>query len=460
MRQALHQTIQGMNEWSEVSENPYTGASTLHPNAKLPISVTWTLQDTMTRFAVLVSGYCEICNRDYTGEIMLTAMIEQNGNCTVRDFCIRAGHGIPWGLAFENDQTPYTLTLSIRLGEGAEIGGSAVAFSSISAMQPIHENGNCQLFKVYSAGEKSAGALINANQGGLMNRLISLFSVICVAKQTGRDAYVWWGNNAHCAARFQDIFEAGVLTDPSFIAEDAEIFTMYESNQTALDLTSCKRNVIVHAVTPIKTQPSYANGHPEIAAEFRKTTLAAPVRAILSRFNHVDFSRCIAFHIRRPFPGGAFAELENSKFTLGLDVFKNLISGLKRDFHEFDRVLVCTNNFDVEKEIRQALGDYVFFFDKTTIDNTVEAKAVQEAMVDVMLMSRCPILFSQETTAFGFFAHLAGDNIMLAVLKSSTPEDIKLWRFDKGTVVDSIDVAVSDLSPLYHKVTQVLAVES
>jgi hypothetical protein len=458
MRQMLEMTADGMNAWSDIAEDPFVNVSTLHPNADSPIKVSWTLQDTQTRFGVIISGTCALYNKGWTGSLHLTATIEQGANHTTREFVVTGDQSVPWGLAFENDQSPFTLTFALRLGDNSDLANSAVCFSAISAVQPIHENGQCQLIKLYSAGENSTGALINANQGGLMNRIISLFSTISIARQTGRDAYVWWGTNAHCAARFQDLFATGTLTDPSVIADDCEVVSMYEADSPPLDLTSCKRNVVVHAVSPIKTQPAYPRGFAEIAEGFRQTPLAAPVKALLAQFDGIDFSRCIAFHIRRPFPGGAFAELENSKFTLGIEVFINLISGLKRDFPGYDRVLVCTNNFDVERQIRAALGDYVFFFDKTTVDNTTDARAVQEAMVDVMLMSRCPILFSQETTAFGFFAHLVGRNCMFAVLKTSTPDDLKIWRFEDGKCMETIEVPAADLSHLKERAAQVTLV--
>ena len=176
--------------------------------------------------------------------------------------------------------------------------------------------------------------------------------------------------------------------------------------------------------------------------------LAEPIRRKLAQFDTVDFSSTIGFHIRRPYPNGAFAEQERGKFTLGADVFLDLIAKLQEGMPTYKRLLLCTNSPQMEAEIKARFGDYVLIFEKTSIDNTTDPVAVQEALVDLTLMSRCPILFSQETTAFGLFAHAIGRNKLFAVTSRTDKDSYELFSFERGQHVLTFRTPRHDISEL------------
>ena len=346
--------------------------------------------------------------------------------------CFELGNGLPnrFGVAFVNDGRPYDVTYTIAVQSEADLAGAVLEVEPLSCIQPIGESPRPRLYRMLDNGPIS---LVSCNQGGLMNRLVPLMSAMHIGKKTNRSIYAWWGANNHCAAELPDLCEVNSEEiDASFLADDFSIYSNYDTSPP-LDLQSGDQSVLIHSILPIRTAaPELPNDHDTAAQEFSKLRLAEPVRRKLALFDHIDFSSTIGFHIRRPYPNGAFAEQERSKFTLGSDVFMDLIARLKEGMEGYTRVLLCTNSPEMEEEVKARFGDYVLVFEKTSIDNTTDPVAVQEALVDLTLMSRCPILFSQETTAFGLFAHAIGRNKLFAVTSRTDEDSFEFFSFERG----------------------------
>jgi hypothetical protein len=182
----------------------------------------------------------------------------------------------------------------------------------------------------------------------------------------------------------------------------------------------------------VLTDPEIDYDYADLKSVFERLRLSRQINDMLVAFDDIDLSSTIGFHIRRPYPNGAFEELETSKFFLAPETFIDLIRDLREALPSYDRMLLSTNDPALEAAISQAFRDYILRFEKSTIDNTQDALAVQQALVDFTLLSRCRLLFSQEGTSFGHFAHVVGGNELICVLRATTDSDYRFSRLRHG----------------------------
>lgn len=421
--------------------NPFQASSKFITDARdEELSVSWMVKKHPQAGTVTLSADVRI-DEAQSEKARLDISIIQNDKSLRRSFDVTDGKTRRIGLLFDNDGSPYRLTVSLAVEVGSKISVEILPFEALVLV-------NADVCDFTRLSARPGTSLVSCNQGGLMNRLIPLMSLLKIGREHNRTVSCIWSANEHCAAKFEDLFDLGDKCADSFAAERYDQLVAYENVENPLDL---QRNVdtLAHAIAPIKTiNPESATSLSEVGEEFRKLKLSRAVLHKLSAFDMIDFTNVIGFHIRRPYPNGAFAEQENAKFTLGVDVFIDLISQLKCSLPEYRRVLVCTNDLSVEKKITDEFGEFVFTFQKSSIDNTTSATAVQEAMVDLILLSRCKILFSQETTAFGTIAHVIGRNKLYAVTRQTDGDNFHLWGWHDGVHTSTLVVPRSDITKL------------
>jgi hypothetical protein len=430
--------MRNSNQWSSQADNPFETATTLHPNSSGDISASWLLDGYPFPGAALLSGVCVIGDPARVSSVILDISIRQGEMVVNSTYELRNGQPNLYGVGFLSDGSPYELTFSARVSDPKDFPGSVFIIGPIHNFSPI---GDSERPFLHMIREGQGGALVSCNQGGLMNRIIPLMSLILIGKQTGRPVYSFWGKNLHCAAALDDIFERAPRIDLSPLSNNFQRYENYE-DVPPLDLGASAESKLIYSIRPINTiYPTVEQNYDDIAQEFKEQELSLPIRRELSKFDGVDFSKTIALHIRRPFPNGAFAEQEQAKFTLSLDVFMDLIGQLKSGSSQYNKVLLCTNSPEFEGAIKDRFGNFIMVYEKETIDNTTNPQAVQSAVVDIMLMSRCPIMFSQETTAFGHFAHTIGRNKLLCITKKTTSDNFHFWEFRRGVHVDEFQTS-------------------
>ena len=455
--------VEGGNAATYVADNPFMAGCHIHvnPPGEETIEVRWEV----TRFPlvglVFLQSSLERANVGWKGAARLDVAIAQGDRVHRAFAAIRDDEITRWGIALINDGGAFTLTLSLSISHPEAFVNGLFLIGSIGMEKPVSES-TPALFDLEGAARRTGGrpykTLTSANQGGLMNRMIPMLSTLFVAERTDRRPQVLWGANEHCAASFQDIFDlsGGSLQAAALgpLGGDYQIHMDYGPERSPLPLSAPEANVLVHTVTPLATSPPVSHGHAELRPVFNRLRLAEPVQRMLAAFDNVDFSRTVALHIRRPYPGGAFSELETSKFRLGMDVFRDLVRDLRQALPWMERVLVCTNSLEAEAEMREAFGEMILSFHKSSVDNTRDPVAVQEAMVDMILMSRCPLLFSQETTSFGHFAHVVGANVMAAVTSNTGADAYEFWIFNNGRHTDTGRCRRADAKRLHAMVDE------
>ena len=443
------------NTWCSAPEDPRHGGIQLHPHppGQAPVIARWNnIEGAPGNY--FVSHAVSLGNPDWPGRLKVVLSVEQAGRPPTRRVMDVTRDTPVLGLAFFNAGERFNYSISITLAS-EHYEGSAFTLGPMITTFPIPEaTAPGRLFRLDGAkatpSERLDKALVSSNQGGMMNRTYPMLSTLIAAQATGRSAYVYWGPNAHCAADFSDIYDMSGSgfeeVDASFLAGDHDRQDLYDEAGPPARLEA--DNVLVGATGPYATEASERPSFKMLGEAFKGLRPARAIREMLAQFDGVDFSRTIGFHVRRAYPNGAFAAMEAEKFAIGEEVFISMLEKLRDTFPQYDRAFLCTNDLGVEARIKARLGDYVFTFDKTSIDNTQDVVAVQEAMVDLLLMARCPTVFSQHTTSFGHFAHILGGNRLLTVVTDREPLGGWFYVWDEGRHFHTVVLPDEDIAPL------------
>lgn len=442
------------NAWCHAPDDPRLGAIQLHPNDDdMPVVMQWCgLQ--ASRGNYLLSQSVGFGERVWEGRLEIKISIQQPGGGADTRIVQVSFDTRTVGLAFFHDGSGFDYRIEARLLT-PHYEGSGVSIGPIQLSNPIIEAEHPgRLFRLDGAKvtptERLPQGIVSANQGGMMNRTHPMLSTIFAAERAGRSAYVYWGRNSHCAADFCDLYDIEGTNfeevDPSMLAGTSEPCDRYDETKPPAPLTS--ENVLLYAVSPYATQASPRPTFPELSDVYRRLKLASAIRDMIASFDEIDFSRTVGFHVRRAYPNGAFSALESEKFGVDEEVFIVLLKKIRDEFPEFKNAFVCTNDLALEARIKDQLGDYILSFSKTTVDNTQDVVAVQEAMVDLNLMGRCPVIFSQHATSFGHFAHILGGNLLFTMVTDHQPVGSRYYTWCEGRHIETFDVSTDNLQAM------------
>lgn len=389
---------------------------------------------------------CWSVPEQWVGACELTLTVSQHQRDWSASYRLHRAAAEQVGVEFYTDGSPWTLTVELTPVEASP--GDIVRFDQARmhmAVVDVNEAPVAYDFRQLTRpSSKVPVILFNGNQGGLMNRLVSLLSVIETATRLGCAAKGWWAPNPHCAAHFADLFDleaSGIsLASAQQTVPAFQFYYNYHVGEPPLSLAGTSVTHIVHSTAPLRTDVAATTSWQAIGDTFRRLQLSTPIKRKLAQFSDVDFTRTIGFHIRRPYPNGAFVEQEREKFKLGETIFVNLLEQLRAESPEFERVLLCPNDPAMVARMNELFPGYVFAFAKESIDNTAEALAVQEAIVDVMLLSRCPILFSQSNSSFAVVASAIGRSRLFCLTPQTDEDSYDMMRFDVGQHVDNFTI--------------------
>ncbi|MGW8788725.1 hypothetical protein, partial [Heyndrickxia sporothermodurans] len=378
-----------LNVWCAPASNPLTGASVLHPSAEdRSVEIVWHLtQYELPIGLYVVKAKWERCQANWKGTGSFRITFSQGA--FKKKMRVDIGSALDGSYAFniQSHEGAVEISIHYEISSECEFASSGLHFSPL-VFNRLEDHDNLRLFRFIEPPKLSSDAkprrsyIVSANQGGLINRLNSVLSVIYVSRRIERDALILWGANTHCAADLEHIFE----TAKSFESIDIydhdfssfSTFYNYSGENIPLDTTIDGRNIIVHTIEPFATVPTINYSLSELAEIFSSLKLSTAIREMMSAFAGLDFSRTMGFHLRRPFPGTEFAALENAKFATPLDKIETFIGDLLSSSPQFDRLLLCANDLQAERRMIEKFGEKIMVFPKSSIDNTSSFRAVQE----------------------------------------------------------------------------------
>lgn len=262
--------------------------------------------------------------------------------------------------------------------------------------------------------------------GGLGNRLMALLSSMRIAHHYKAALSLYWSRGPDCCADFKDLFSTDLQEVPfrlkksSLVRDCSYADGKHAASRVVASEDFSGDKPLWLATNTILTLPEdnvdedgYILADPvvgDLGRYFNALNFSPEVRARLAKYANFDFSKTVGVHIRRPYPANStYHEMEKRLRSLPTDEgYANVVIDLLKKPY-CDRVFLCTNDFLTQKTIIDAVGsDRVFVHPKTTIDNAEDSEAVVDALVDMVLLSRCAMTVRGLGSTFSYMASLIG----------------------------------------------------
>ncbi len=260
--------------------------------------------------------------------------------------------------------------------------------------------------------------LIATCSAGLCNRLLVLAGSLRLAHRTGREFILYWPENDHLGCPFGALFENTfeLLGDDRlhWLLRTERTVKFYSPNPGCgprIEEVSDDGDPETHAVV-IKAwyAPKFAGEeydaafHRELREHLR---LLRPRREILDTVDAFGLPpRCIGVHVRRsdswPQAVESFAQSRDEHFTA-------LMEGVIERVPEVAFFLAADNE-GTEKLIRGRFGERVRFFRKTS--RARDRRGIEEALADVLLLSRTAGVVGNNFSSFSSAASLLGPDLL------------------------------------------------
>jgi len=425
-----------LNPWCAAPDQVWAASVVLHANRPGEPVAAFTYSGLPVHDGIYVLSTKSLAGLpEWEGAAELTLAVAQGETRVARTFLrVATAEPVLIGFPFAASRGEISVSYSVRVANLEHWAGSGLHIEPPRLVRLLDETSGARFF----TATRGAGLapMISANQGGLANRLLPFLSTLDIAAQAGRPAGILWGTNAHCAASLDELFDLGA----SGLTEDGgdtvvgvdEPFFDYEPTPRALDLNAVapSRPILVHSIRAITADPF---GRPDGAAMAGRFSGLRPSVAVMDRlaaFGPHDLGQAIGLHVRRPFPHGAFRALERSKFTLADEVYRAIIEDLRDNRADVQTLFLATNDPAFERRLKAEFGDYILTQEKRSIDNTRDPRAVQDALVDLILLSRCKALISAQKSDFGYAAALFGRRPLyrLGEAEADGGLDVELWN--------------------------------
>lgn len=267
--------------------------------------------------------------------------------------------------------------------------------------------------------------------GGLANRFCTLLSGMRLAKLYEAEFLLEWQKSDDCCVEFEDLFlnpfakntnsrnhchwreicqarnELGWTNSP-IIENFPEDKPLWLSSHAILATPGDNRHPRHYTL--------YDRIARESAAYFANLKPSEIVAQKLEPYRNINFSKVFGLHIRRPYPSSSPHHAhEMNYYNRPNDAAYIEMAGKILATGCFDKIFLATNDFATQQRLIDNFGDRIFFHPKVSICNESDVEAVQDALVDMILLSRCACLGRYNGSSFSYMASLLGLKPMLLI---------------------------------------------
>lgn len=253
--------------------------------------------------------------------------------------------------------------------------------------------------------------LLATCSSGLCNRLLLLAGAMRAAKLTQRKVLLYWPANTEAGCAFSDLFENDIRTfaegDLNYLLNTAVTVQLYNAwrmrgpqfPDLAPDGDPQAEIVLVKGWYYPKFSHEEYNGR--FFESVREQLLSLrPRRALIERAERFGLpERCLGVHLRR---GEAFPEFHLSRD----EHFEAIMSALLREFPDL-KFFLSTDDPATEEKFRGRFGERVLHLPKTGGGRRTR-EGMEEAMVDLLLLSRTRAIIGNNFSTFSHAASALG----------------------------------------------------
>lgn len=273
--------------------------------------------------------------------------------------------------------------------------------------------------------------IVSTNKGGIANRLKCLISLLRFSEKYGRKLYLHWALNHTCGARFSDLFENEIdqMNEEQIkTIKNRDIDVFGDDYLTIKD--SSRKYIVSGTWRLLLTEEELRNNpflnkkraHHEKGVDFNfldipelvkidiinHLKMLKPIKIIQREINKFlkkyNLKELIGVHIRR----GDFADRNVSPGRVSSD--EKFIERMKEliTLNPKTKFFLCTDSKEIEDKFEKEFYGRIIKYAKSSFSRT-DAKATQEGLIDLMLLSKTKHILGTYRSTFTEMAWWFGE---------------------------------------------------
>jgi hypothetical protein len=300
--------------------------------------------------------------------------------------------------------------------------------------------------------------IISSSLGGLSNRIKCLISSMKLAEITKRELILYWPKDPSCNCNFSDLFDNDIKE-----ISRKEIAEIIKSKRCEIYLENLhnfkgKKRFVINFSTKIigfrkkDLHLMFYNIPKDIIIEITnylsKLKIKKDILKIVEEFSKKNFTKkMVGVHIRK-------GDFQTVKSKVGLvsseDKFIEEI-GKEIKLSPRARLLLATEDKETENKFKRIFSNKIISYPKKTKKREEEG-SVKEALIELLLLSKCRLILGNFGSTFTEMAWFLGDckpKVRIVIEEKSFKEHIKLVR-ERESVINIIKKLVyKSTTPLY-----------
>lgn len=271
-------------------------------------------------------------------------------------------------------------------------------------------------------GNGRAGLFVDVRHG-LSNRLQALGSGLALARALGRRFVLLWRPSPHCDCRFEDLFVPGKLEVVSSLADLPEPLEQLDV-YNYMDFEGGKKGERLQPrpAWSLLVRSAYDLRHPKVRREVMVSRLRGlrPVPEVEEMIREVPVHGMVGVHVRMAVAGAEPPPWEQWQGNWSLEdhevidawrrqcSYERFIEPMRVQLEEDEqtRFFVCADSPEAVAGLRAEFGDRIVSRPVAHRDRSVGA--LQEALADLLLLSRTRLILGSGYSSFSRIARLLG----------------------------------------------------
>lgn len=258
--------------------------------------------------------------------------------------------------------------------------------------------------------------------GGLGNRLLAVLSAVSLARKRNGKFFIAWTADDECYCQFSDLFEADMLIERSQLENMPSFdrsYSAYEGRQSGNPLCHIDRDnsvaIFSNTVFLSDDEVRHRFRHEgsqlfNFADDLHALRMLSAIKAGVKDF--VDstgtLEKSVGIHIRRGYRDEKF---NTSWFdTISLKFYEDIAeAALRAGFS----IHVCSDDESVASSFARKYSASVF--PVRSREKGAEASAIQDALKDMLVMSKCKYIVSLYGSTFGYLSAVLGRTSLICI---------------------------------------------
>lgn len=248
--------------------------------------------------------------------------------------------------------------------------------------------------------------IFHSLRGGLCNRLRALSACLCVSKFLDIPLEICWQPHESCNCYFDDIYEKPTKNNVKFTSPETINLTSHESDVIYVNQMKGEDFFYDSYLRNIVDKKDFDVEYIQCVRSFKiKPNLLTQIEGFSNQFGFDE--KILGVHIRRT-DHINYIKLRNLESRFSSD--EKFINTIEREISEgYSKIFLATDNELSKKMIFKNFSGQTISYCEQFSDDYQRHTSVEDAVIDIYLLSRCQKIIGTYGSSFSKYAALLGN---------------------------------------------------